>query len=105
MPCDSVQSKALYQKSECYLKKLLRERLPKGSKFFLFGSRAKGAAGLMADIDIGIQPSKDLGNKCLSDLRDEIEESFVPYNVDLVDFSKTSEFFRQQALKKTIAWN
>jgi len=94
----------LYQQSEAYLKNLLKEKLPSGSRFFLFGSRAKGTAGEMADIDIGVIPAMDLQDE-LKVIQDEIEQSFVPYSVDLVDFSKISESFKQQALKKIIPWN
>ena len=95
----------LYQNSETYLKELLKNQLPTGSKFFLFGSRAIGSAGFAADIDIGISPSKPLDYTIISKLQEIIEESFVPYKVDLVDFSNVSEQFKQQALKKIIPWN
>jgi len=94
----------LYQQSEAYLKKILKEKLPLGSCFFLFGSRARGTAGEMADIDIGIVPAEELQDE-LEIIQEEIEQSFVPYSVDLVDFSKISESFKQQALKNTIPWN
>jgi hypothetical protein len=58
----------------------------------------------MADIDIGVIPAMDLQDE-LEVIQDEIEQSFVPYSVDLVDFSKISEPFKQQALKKIIPWN
>jgi predicted nucleotidyltransferase len=95
----------LYQNSETYLKKLLKNQLPTASKFFLFGSRANGSAGFASDIDIGIWPQKPLDDTIIAKLQEIIEESFIPYNVDLVDFSKVSEQFKQQALKKIIPWN
>jgi len=98
-------SNALYQNSETYLKRLLKDRLPTGSRFFLFGSRAQGTAGFAADIDIGIWPQDPLNDTTLSDLQEIIEDSFVPYHVDLVDFSKISNHFKQQSLKKIIPWN
>jgi len=63
-------SNALYQNSETYLKRLLKDRLPTGSRFFLFGSRAQGTAGFAADIDIGIWPQDPLNDTTLSDLQD-----------------------------------
>ncbi|MDM8560794.1 nucleotidyltransferase domain-containing protein [Candidatus Parabeggiatoa sp. HSG14] len=100
-----MDAKTLYQKSENYLRELLKERLPTGSQIFLFGSRAKGETSSTADIDIGILPKKPLDNTILWELQETIEDSFVPYHVDLVDFSKISETFKQHALKKTIPWN
>ncbi|MEN8220336.1 MAG: nucleotidyltransferase domain-containing protein [Pseudomonadota bacterium] len=98
-------TKVLYQNSETYLKGLLKNQLPTGNKFFLFGSRANGSAGFASDIDIGIWPQEPLNDTILLKLQEIIEDSFVPYQVDLVDFSKVSEQFKLQALKKIIPWN
>ena len=99
------QKHSLYQKSETYLKQLLTEKLPENSHFFLFGSRAQGTSGEMADIDIGILAEEPLSLEITNTIKEAIEESFVPYQVDLVDFMTVSESFKQQALKKVIPWN
>lgn len=96
---------SMYQKSEDFLKELLKEKLPEQSHFFLFGSRAIGNHGEMADIDIGIQAESEVSINIINALKETIEESFVPYDVDIVDFEKVSEEFKQQALKKVIPWN
>lgn len=100
-----MDAKTLYQQSEFYLKKLLEERLPTESQIFLFGSRAKGKTNSTSDIDIGILPKKTLDDTILWELQEIIDDSFVPYHVDLVDFSKVSKTFKEQALKKIILWN
>jgi predicted nucleotidyltransferase len=100
-----MDAKTLYQQSENYLKKLLTERLPTESQIFLFGSRAKGKTSSTSDIDIGILPKKTLNNTILWELQETIEDSFVPYHVELVDFSQVAETFKQQALKEIIPWN
>jgi len=100
-----MNANTLYQLSENYLKQLLMERLPPESKVFLFGSRAKGNPSSTADIDIGILSKQPLNNTILWELQEIIEESFVPYNVDLVDFYHISDTFKQQALKNIIPWN
>ncbi|NOR69312.1 MAG: nicotinamide-nucleotide amidohydrolase family protein [Methylomarinum sp.] len=96
---------SLYQKSEIFLKQLLKQKLPENSHYFLFGSRAKGSASEMADIDIGILAELAIPKKIINNINEEIEESFVPYKVDLIDFKVASEAFTQQALKKVIPWN
>jgi uncharacterized protein len=93
----------LARKSEAFLKQLLLEKLPDDSQVFLFGSRAKGDAGFASDFDIGIV-SDNLDPMILVELADIIEESFVPYKVDLVDFSKVDDSFKKQALKKIVIW-
>ncbi len=54
---------------------------------YLFGSRARGDNTPHSDIDIAIDGDHDLSAK-LSRLRFEIEESQIPYKVDLIDLSK-----------------
>lgn len=98
-------AKVLYKNSEIYLKKLLNKKLPSGSKFFLFGSRAIGSEGFASDIDIGILPQEPLNKFIIPEIQEIIEESFIPYKVDLVDFYNVSEPFKQQALSKIILWN
>ncbi len=102
---DTKQKLTLYQKSEDYLKQVLTEKLPENSHFFLFGSRAQGTSGEMADIDIGILAEEPLSLELTNNIKEAIEESFIPYDVDLVDFRTVSESFKRQALKKVIPWN
>ncbi len=59
----------------------------------------------MADIDIGMLSESALSLEIMNNIKETIEESFVPYDVDLVDFNTASESFKQQALKKVIPWS
>jgi predicted nucleotidyltransferase len=68
------------------LKIFLLERFPK-EHVYLFGSRARGDAGAYSDIDIAIESSHVLSDK-ISQVRFDIEESLIPYKVDLVELSK-----------------
>ena len=93
----------LYKRSEDYLKELLKDNLPADSKVFLFGSRAKGDQSKSSDIDIGVISGK-LNRKLIIKLKEIISESFVPFNVDIVDFSKVDEDFKKEALRSIIEW-
>ncbi len=94
---------ALYKKSEDFLKKILKENLPGDSKIFLFGSRAVGEQSKSADIDIGVMSGK-LDRKMIFKIKEIIDESFVPFKVDIVDFSKVDENFKKKALRKIVLW-
>jgi len=78
----------------------------KGVVVYLFGSRATGKATSTSDIDIGILYTKDTNlSKKLTILREMIENSNIPYLVDVVDLSKVSESFREKVLKEgKIIW-
>jgi predicted nucleotidyltransferase len=93
----------LYEKSEDFLKKLLKENLPADSRIFLFGSRAAGGHSRSSDIDIGVI-SENLDKKVIIKLKEIIDESFVPFKVDIVDFSKVDEDFKQKALRRIVQW-
>jgi predicted nucleotidyltransferase len=54
---------------------------------YLFGSRARQTHVSGSDIDIAIESSEPLGQR-LSMARFEIEESLLPFKVDLVDLSR-----------------
>lgn len=75
---------------------------PKDYKIFIFGSRARGMHAKYSDIDIGIEGSP-LPAKTKIELEEAFEESDLPYNVDIVDFSTVSEKFKQVAKQHTIA--
>jgi len=73
-------------------------------RIVLFGSRATGSGHAHSDIDVGILPRGALDRRMLTLLRERLEEHNLPYEVDMVDLSQTSEAFRCTALKGAIEW-
>jgi uncharacterized protein len=71
---------------------------------YLFGSRARGDARAGSDIDIGLLPRGALERGCLADLRERLEDLPIPYRVDVVDLTETSEVFRRRALEEATTW-
>ncbi|HHT9140371.1 MAG TPA: nucleotidyltransferase domain-containing protein, partial [Candidatus Tripitaka californicus] len=57
-----------------------------------------------SDVDIGIVPSGELSDRELAILRERIEDSNIPYKVEVVNFSEVSEGFKKSALKGAIVW-
>jgi uncharacterized protein len=74
------------------------------AKIVLFGSRARGEQNPASDVDIGILHHGEIDRGKLSLLREKIEELNIPYKVEIVDLSETSEDFRKQALKDGVIW-
>ena len=72
---------------------------------YLFGSWAQGQATSHSDIDIAVEPHRPLPAGMLANLRDRLEESHIPYRVEVVDLSKTDLYFRERVLKEGIRWN
>ena len=88
------------------VRKILLDHL-KGYRFqlFLFGSQTTQQAGRTSDIDVGILPMAPLPKGLLSEIREELEESHIPYPVDLVDLSRSNPEFLQHISQKGIRWN
>ncbi|MNR82103.1 Nucleotidyltransferase domain protein [compost metagenome] len=75
------------------------------SEVYLFGSRAWGGARRTSDIDVGILAKAPLPIALLSRLQETLEESTIPYHVDLVDLATVEPEFRDKVCQKGIRWN
>ncbi|MEA3415051.1 MAG: nucleotidyltransferase domain-containing protein [Thermodesulfobacteriota bacterium] len=74
-------------------------------QLFFFGSQAMHRSGRASDIDIGILPITPLPRGLLSEIREELEESYIPYSVDLVDLSRSNPDFVQRVKQEGEIWN
>lgn len=73
-------------------------------KVILFGSRARKDYLTGSDIDIGLIPYSVLDQSIITLLREKVEQLNIPYKVEIIDFSKTSESFQKEALKEAVIW-
>ena len=71
---------------------------------FLFGSRAKGSNRTWSDYDVGIVGKDSLPRKILFDIEEALENSDIPYKVDVVDFSRVSDRFKNIAGRTIKKW-
>ena len=74
-------------------------------KVFIFGSRALGDNRKFSDVDLGIISKRKIPYMLISDLEEALEESDIPYKVEIVDFSTVSKRFKNLALKKIVSLN
>lgn len=86
------------------LKEIVLKHTPPQTTVFLFGSYATGHSLKSSDVDIGFLGSNPIDRKTFFKIRNEVEESIIPFPIDLVDFSTVSEEFKKIALQKTILW-
>ncbi len=63
----------------------------------MFGSRAEGSAHERSDIDIGIDGPNPVPLDVLAAILEELDEAPTLYTVDVVDFARVPENFRQVA--------
>ena len=72
---------------------------------FLFGSRAAGNSNSLSDIDVGILGIEPLPTSILANLESDLEESIVPFKIDLIDFYQVDKAFKNEALSTGQIWN
>ena len=77
---------------------------PYKTKVYLFGSRATGDAMPGSDVDIGVDPLESLPAGVLSSIRENLEESTVPYTVDLIDLEQASKTFKNNVINNGKKW-
>lgn len=73
-------------------------------KIILFGSRARQDNHLASDVDIGLIPCGKVDRKKVILLKEKMDDLNVPYKVEIVDFSETSQDFKEEAMKGAVVW-
>ena len=74
------------------------------ARVYLFGSCARGDVQRWSDIDVAIDPQEPLPSGLRSDIEEDLEESTVPYFVDVVDLSTARPEFRDEVKREGIEW-
>jgi predicted nucleotidyltransferase len=72
---------------------------------YLFGSWARRDATSQSDIDLAIDAHSPLPPGMLALLRERLEESHVPYRVEVVELSGINPKFRHRILAEGVRWN
>lgn len=72
-------------------------------KVYLFGSRARKDNKVFSDADLAFESQEDI-SKDLTYISELLEESWLPYRVDLVELSKVNKEFREKILKEAVLW-
>lgn len=96
----SVRERALERVRNLLLEALDAEDV----RVYLFGSCATGSSRGTSDIDVAVEPLHGSPTPPLAALRERIEESDVPYDVDIVDLSTVSQAFAQRVRREGVVW-
>jgi predicted nucleotidyltransferase len=71
---------------------------------WLFGSCARGEPHQHSDIDIAILPRDELPRGFFGELEADIEESTIPYDVDLVDLRYAHPALVDEVCREGVRW-
>jgi uncharacterized protein len=72
---------------------------------YLFGSRARKDHSATSDFDIAIDAMKKIDELTLSAIRDGIEESTIPFKVDIIDLHAITDDFKKKILTEGKLWS
>jgi predicted nucleotidyltransferase len=87
------------------LKRMVLDALgDRDAEVWLFGSCARDEVRQHSDIDIGILPREPLPLGFFDELEADIEESTVPYDVDLVDLCTAPVALLDEIHREGIKW-
>ena len=81
---------------EQIVRTILKRHLPRGTRVFVFGSRAGLSSKPpkpMSDLDLSLEAASPLTLATLARLAEDFDESPLPWKVDLVDRASVSEAF------------
>jgi len=97
------------KKEERFVKELKQAVLnllkDKQCSVYLFGSRARGNYRRSSDADIAVEGLSEEEFKRFKRSLDELlEESRIPFSVDIVNLNKVSNEMKQVILKEGIRW-
>lgn len=93
-----------YKKSQETIKKIILDNLPKNVEVYLFGSGVTSNHSYNSDIDVAINPHSDFDENIIRKIKDLIEDSYVPFKVDIIDLRKVSDEFIKEVFKKVKKW-
>jgi hypothetical protein len=98
----SSQREKISQQVQAILLQVLSDH---GVKLYLFGSWARGEERQFSDIDVGVWHDGTLDRKLLTEVRFLLEESTIPYRVDVVDLTQVDTEFLAKVKREGIVWN
>ncbi len=92
----------LAQRSEAFIKHTLQVHLQPGTQVYLYGSRARNGHQWNSDYDIWIDA--ELPRASLRAMAEQLDESFVPFKVDMVTTAQVIGYFGEQVKKDALLW-
>lgn len=89
-------------KSEACIRQLLKAHIPAHARVFLYGSRARHDNRWNSDYDLWVD--SDISSATLSQLSEQLDESFVPFRVDIVTTPQLKGRFAERVKQEATPW-
>lgn len=75
-----------------------------GAELKLFGSRARGDVLYVSDIDLALVAKQPIAAADMAMLREPLEESTVPFRIELIDYASAPTYLRAAIDREGISW-
>ncbi|WP_138418768.1 nucleotidyltransferase family protein [Aquibacillus sediminis] len=95
-----MREEILKQLRDILLNELIHEKV----RVYLFGSWARQEEKNSSDIDIAIEPEFELSPMKWTDLIDTVEESTIPYKVEIVNLNHVGKELMENVKREGILW-
>jgi len=82
---------------------IISDQLP-NCTIFVFGSRAQHSNRSGSDIDIALDNEKKIESTIIRKIKDNLEDSTIPYFVDIIDLNNISEDFKSKIQSSLKLW-
>lgn len=86
------------------LLKIIDHYAPAGVRVYLFGSRARKIHNPGSDIDIALDAESPIPLRVLGLIREDIENSNIPFFVDVIDAQSVSDEMKQNIKREGVEW-
>ena len=87
------------------LRRIVRAALGEhDAEVWVFGSCARGEVFQHSDIDVAILPRDELPSGFFLDLAERVEESSIPYDVDIVDLRRAAPTLIDEVRREGVKW-
>lgn len=96
-------TKEQFNKYKDLLLEIIQRHLP-DVKVYLFGSRARNQARSGSDIDLMLDAGTEIDRLVMMHIKNDVEESRVPFFVDVVDMHDASQEFKNFIRKDLVLW-
>ncbi|MGF1639364.1 MAG: nucleotidyltransferase family protein [Rhodospirillales bacterium] len=83
---------------------VLRHLRGRAAAVYLFGSHAAGTAGRFSDVDVAVDAEAPIPESVWAALAEALDDSTVPWRVDLVDLGRVDPEFRRRVLREGVRW-
>jgi predicted nucleotidyltransferase len=92
----------LIDQSEAYIRQILKEQISPQVRVFLYGSRARRDNRWNPDYNLWVDG--ELSRATLSQLAEQLDDSFVPFKVDIVTTPQLKGRFAARVKQEAKPW-